>query len=313
MIKVSIIVPVYNEEKRINRCIDSLLAQDYDNIEIIVVNDGSTDNTINVLKQYDDKITVISKKNGGQGSARNLGIKTSNGNYLMFVDGDDYISKTMVRKLVNVVEEEKADIAVCDLYKVLNNENVYFKNFVDLCNDNVKNFMMSHSGPVGRLYKKELFIENKLSFKENCIYEDLGVIPLLGLYADKVVYLPCPLYYYVIRSGSSMVQLKYSKKMEDIFVIMEYLKKEFRKRVGNQYDDVLEYLYIEHLLYSAVLRFAKFKRKDMIDQCVFGVENNFPNFRYNVYMKKKSIKFKIVCFLAYHRLYWLLFKLSRMR
>ena len=313
MKKVSIIVPAYNEEDRIGKCIDSLLKQTYRNVEIIVVDDGSTDNTLSFLKKYEKKIILISKKNGGQGSARNLGIKKSSGDYIMFVDSDDYIAENMTSKLVEKIENENADIAICDIYKIINNQKIYFKNFISFSENNVKNYMMSHPGPVGRLYKRELFVNNHLYFMENCIYEDLSVIPLLGIYAKKITYLSEAMYYYVIRKGSSMVQLNYSNKLECIFDVMNHLKNEFKIRGKGLYNDVLEYLYIEHLLYSASLRFAKFKRYDMVDKCVLEVKMNFPLFMKNEFMKKKSIKFKIVCFVSYHKFHFILYKLSCMR
>ena len=313
MVKVSVIVPAYNEEKRIERCLKSLLNQTYNDYEIIVVNDGSTDDTMKVLSKYKNKITIIDKENGCQGSARNLGIKKAKGKYLTFVDSDDYIAPNMLEELAETAEKKMSDIVACDIFKVIDDKNIYYNNLTNFTNDNVINFMLSHPGPVARLYKKSLFINNNLFFIENAIYEDLGVIPLLGIYVKNVSYVNKPLYYYVIRSGSSMIQEKYSAKLEDIFIICEHLKNEFIKRSGNRYLEVLEYLYIEHLLYSAVLRFAKFHKKDMINKCVDILKTTFPHYKKNRYLKVKSVKFKLVCFFASHKCYKILFKLSNMR
>lgn len=106
--KVSIIIPAYNASKYIKRCIASLLNQTYKNIEIIVVNDGSTDNTLEMAKQFD--ITVLDKENGGVSSARNMGLKIATGDYICFVDADDYVEKNYIESVINVIKENNYDI-----------------------------------------------------------------------------------------------------------------------------------------------------------------------------------------------------------
>ena len=299
MNKISVIVPAYNEEKRIKKCIDSILNQTYKNIEVIVINDGSTDNTLKVLDSISDsRLVVKTIKNSGQGSARNLGIKLSTGSLITFVDSDDYIKNDMIEKLYNSMKENDSDISICNLIKKYSSHEEKFVNFNKLCDDDNVNYMISHSGPVGRLYKKSLFIENNIFFKEKCIYEDLAVIPLLGIYAKKISFIDQELYYYVIRDNSSMNQKKYSKKLEDIFIIMKYLNEQFKLR-SDKYFFVLEYLNIEHLLYSAYLRFLSFDEGQK--NCIYitkYMKKNYPNYRKNIIYKMKSYKFKIFCFFA---------------
>lgn len=302
MVKVSIIVPAYNESLRIKKCIDSLLKQTYKDIEILVIDDGSTDDTVSILKEYNDnRLKVISKTNGGQGSARNLGIKKANGKYLMFVDSDDYVSEKIVEILLENTDKD-TDISICNLYKVFDNTYVKFNNLDYFCNDNVYNFILSHPGPVGRLYKKSLFLDNDIFFVEGLINEDLGTIPLLGIYAKKINVIDDPLYYYVIHENSTTMQTKFSDKLKDIFKIMEHLKIEFLKRSGDKYNDVLEYLYIEHLLYSAPLKFINFGSKGFseIKKIISIIKKDFPQWDKNPFYKKKSIKFKIICHLVYN-------------
>lgn len=302
MVKVSIIVPAYNESLRIRKCIDSLLNQTYKDIEILVIDDGSTDNTVSILNEYnDDRLKVISKTNGGQGSARNLGIKKANGEYLMFVDSDDYVSETIVEKLLKNTDKD-TDITICNLYKVFGSSFVKFNNLDYFSNDNVYNFMLSHPGPVGRLYKKSLFLDNDIFFVEGLINEDLGTIPLLGIYAKKINTIDDSLYYYVIHENSTTMQTKFSDKLKDIFKIMEHLKKEFEKRSDNKYSDVLEYLYTEHLLYSASLKFINFGNQGFseIKKIISIIKKEFPEWYKNPFYKKKSIKFKVICHLVYN-------------
>ena len=205
-------------------------------------------------------------ENSGQAVARNLGIKKSKGNLITFVDSDDYIDSYMLEKLYDNMKATNSDISICNLYKVYEDKTIKFLNYNKYTDDEVVNYMISHSGPVGRLYKKSLFVDNNIYFLENCIYEDLATIPLLGIYAKKISYIDDCLYYYIIRKNSSMNQLKYTEKLEDIFIVMDYLNNEFKNRDG-KYNDVIEYLNIEHLLYSAFLRFLSFDKG--IEKCIY--------------------------------------------
>jgi len=296
---ISVIVPAYNEEKRIKKCVDSILNQTYKNLELIVINDGSTDNTIDILNGINDtRLKIITIKNHGQGYARNLGIKKSKGKLITFVDSDDYISVTMIDKLYSNLIENDSDISICNILKLEGNKKIPFKNINLFFDDNNINYMISHPGPVGRLYKKSLFVDNSIYFLEKCIYEDLGTIPLIGLYAKKISYIDECLYYYLIRPNSSMNQLKYSSKLNDIFKVMEHLNSSFEK-FEFKYYDVIEYLNVEHLLYSAYMRFNGFKEgKDSCKYISEYINQNYPNWRHNRIFKKKSIKFKLFCFFA---------------
>ena len=116
--KISIIVPIYNVEKYLRKCIDSILNQSYDNLQIILVDDGSPDNCPKICDEYlnkDNRIQVIHKSNGGLSSARNAGIKVANGKYIAFIDSDDYIELNMIEKLVNAIEKSNADLCICGI------------------------------------------------------------------------------------------------------------------------------------------------------------------------------------------------------
>ena len=124
-VDISIIVPIYNAEKYINKCVDSLLRQTKKEIEFILINDGSTDNTDSLLREYKDKrIKYFKNKNQGIGKTRNFGIDKAKGKYLMFIDSDDYIEKDACEKLFNKAENSKLDLVVCNFYKVYDNGEV---------------------------------------------------------------------------------------------------------------------------------------------------------------------------------------------
>lgn len=306
--KISVIVPIYNQEKYIEECIQSILNQTYENFELLLIDDGSTDQSFEIMQSYekDARIKIFQKENGGQASARNLGIKKAEGEYITFVDSDDYIEKYMLEDFIHMAKQENADIVIGNIQKVKEDKIYPMMNYEKKCEDPIKNYMTSHMGPTARLYKTALFIENDLYFKENIIYEDLATIPLLGIYAKKVCYKDQIYYNYRIVEGSTMKQMTYHPKLENIFISLQSLEEEFHKRSGKTFEKELEYLYIEHLLYSASMRFLTFDKKIMIDQIVHIMKEKYPNYQKNLYYQKKSFKFKLVCFLVIHKQYRLL-------
>lgn len=302
MPKVSVIVPVYNVENYIDKCLTSLINQTLKDIEIIIINDGSTDNSQIIIDKYAKKykrIKSYTQENKGQAAARNFGLTKSTAEYITFVDSDDYIENTMLEKLYNEIIKNDYDIIVSDIIKETTNGTSLFKNFWVIKDEMNKNFMTSHMGPVARLYKRKLLIDNNFKFLEGVIYEDLASIPILGMYTNKIGYMEEAFYHYLIRDGSSMKQVTYNKKMEDIFIVMNNLS----DKITVEYSDELEYLYIEHLLYGASLRFVQFDKYNMLLRIRNIMHKKYSRYYENVYYKNKSFKFRLICFLAYHGYY----------
>ena len=300
--KVSVIVPVYNVEQYLEKCLDSLVNQTLDDIEIIIINDGSTDNSQKIINKYSKKYKNIKsyiQKNQGQAVARNIGLTHATGKYISYVDSDDYIEINMFKELYDEIEKNNFDIVISNIIKEENGGSYVFKNYWNIKNEPNKNFMTSHMGPVARLYNRELLVKNNFKFMEGVIYEDLGSIPILGMYTKKIKYIDKAYYHYRVRDGSSMKQKKYNEKLESIFKVMDNLS----KNISEEYNEELEYLYIEHLLYSASLRFIEFNKKDKLLKIRKIMKEKYPNYYRNIYYKSKSIKFKIVCFLCYCGLY----------
>jgi len=132
---ISIIVPIYNVEIYLEKCLNSIINQTYKNIEILLINDGSSDNSLRICKKYqkkDKRIVLINKKNGGLSSARNAGIDKASGNYLLFIDSDDYIEIDMIEKLYNNIKSNNADISICNFFITKKNK--------DRKNKSCKNF-----------------------------------------------------------------------------------------------------------------------------------------------------------------------------
>jgi len=312
MKKVSIVVTVYNTSKYLRKCLDSLVNQTYKDFEIIIINDGSTDNSLDIIMDYKNKyefITVYTTKNGGRAKARNYGISKVNTEFFMFVDSDDYIDLSMLSSMMKLVSS-KTDIVVCDGMRVtsfVEKETISF--FSTYVKEKNKCLMVSHPGPCGKIYRTKLFKDNKLSFPCDVkLYEDLALIPRLGLYTNNIEYIQKPFYKYVINEGSAMQQTSLNSNFHDIFKVLEILY----NNLGD-YPMELEYLYIEHMLRSASLRYISFKGTNKYLNLISNImHEKFPNYRKNIYYKKKSYKFKIVCFLAYYRLFFLLRFLNKL-
>ncbi len=232
---ISIIIPVYNTEKYLRRCIDSILNQTYKFIQLILIDDGSSDECGKICDEYqikDKRIKVIHQENYGQAAARNRGLDAADGDFIAFVDSDDYIEADMMEYLLNNLIEYKADIAVCGIRKVNLNGNTagYFnENLKDffvfdtylamekLIDNNIMNFSVWD-----KLYKSKLFED--LWFKEGIIFEDMQLIYQLLDKAEKIVYSAAPKYNYVLSDNSSLRQDFNLNKMNAVYVYEEIIQ-----------------------------------------------------------------------------------------
>ena len=210
---ISVIVAIYNVEDYLPKCIDSIINQSFENLEIILVNDGSTDSSGLICEKYselDDRIVVIHKENGGLSSARNVGLNIASGNLVAFVDSDDYIDYQMYEKLYNNMNNYNSDIAICDYYYVKNKKiNKHYFNgkstsfysegkekFINL--QNQYDCLTVYSW--NKLYKKYIF--DNIRFPNGRIFEDSFIICDILNKANRVSYIIEPLYFYVYRTNS---------------------------------------------------------------------------------------------------------------
>lgn len=224
---ISVIVPVYNMEKYLEKCVRSILDQDYKDIELILVDDGSKDSSPAMCDEFakqDERIKVIHKQNGGQGSARNMGLDIAKGEYISFIDSDDWVEPDMYTNLIAVAQENNADLAICEV--ALNEEDgsVLKKKRVNGTLVMTKDEAFSHrfdgseivtDSPCNKLYKKELF--EKLRYPENRLLEDSALMYLILDRVEKVV--SSEKVGYNIRCDSSSVsRRKYNKKRCDTII-----------------------------------------------------------------------------------------------
>lgn len=298
--KVSVIVPVYNVEKYIKKCLDSLVNQTLDGVEIIVVNDGSPDNSQKIIDEYTKKYKNVKsyiKENGGLSDARNYGIKKATGEYISFVDSDDYIRNDMLEIMYNYAIKEDLDVVVCDSINVYDNgSEILIKSNNNYSDNDVRNYIISPPMACTRLFKKTIF--DKIQFKKNIYYEDLEMTPKVVNITDKIGFVSEGLYYYVQRDGSIMKQNVFNKKLLNIFDVL----KSNKDLLEDKFPEEIEYMYITHLLRTASLRFLNYDNgKEYIYKIHNIMKEYFPKWKNNVYYKKSSFKLKLICILAYNK------------
>lgn len=250
MKKISVIVPVYNVEKYIEKCIRSIMKQTLEEIEIIVVNDGSPDGSldvINKLMKEDQRIQVITKKNGGLSSARNTGIKIATGKYIQHIDGDDWVEKDFLKNMYEVAEKENLDIVVSDYYedyfdgkkKIQEGKKKSEKIIFD-SKEYLKDFFYNGDAPVmwNKLFKTSLYKENNISHPENIsIGEDLSTTPRLIYFSKKIGYLKKAFYHY-IQNPKSITNTTTGINKCQVFQCFDLLD-DFFKEKNEKFEDLL--------------------------------------------------------------------------
>ncbi len=207
---ISIIIPVYNVEKYLRRCLDSCVNQTYKNIEIIVVNDFSPDKSDEIMREYESKYPdlircIYLKKNIKQGGARNLGIKLSKGKYLLFVDSDDWIEKSMCEILMRSVLMNNPDMVIFDYCDIRNDvSNIRKSTKLKSSQQNIDfNDLTTKTAVCIRLIRKDIIINNNLFFPENMSYEDVAIVPIWTAYSKVINYECFALYNYWRHSSST--------------------------------------------------------------------------------------------------------------
>ena len=310
MTKISVIVPVYGVENYIKKCIESLVNQTFKDFEILVVNDGTKDRSIDIIKGNfkDKRIKILNKENGGLSDARNFALPHATGEYLLYVDSDDYVHPEMLEKMYKKALLDHSDIVFCRSNQVENDIVTPMAGpfYEDL--DDKRRYILNRPSAWSKLVKKEIMMHPELAFMKGKLYEDLATMPALALYANKISFIDDYLYYYLIRDGSIMNQKKYKKNMEDIFDSLENLYGLFKlKGKEKEYQEELESLYISHLLHNMALNFLPYEEgKLSIKRSVKIIKERFPKWYKNKYFKRRDIKYKIVCFLVYFRMFFLL-------
>lgn len=295
---ISIIVPIYNAEKYIAKCVDSLVNQTKKELEFILINDGSTDNTEEIIKTYKDKrIKYYKNKNQGIGKTRNFGISKSTGKYIMFLDSDDYLSKNACQKMYEKILESNSDLVICDFYKVYDSgktEEVKLPNFSETSLKGKPSIINEiNLAPWNKIYKRELIIKNKIKFIENLKYEDAPFVIEALSKAKKISKLNESLNYYVIH-GNSETTVR-DERCFDILKIVDIIRRNTKdKKYLKEEVDKLTVKIITN--YTVQQRNQKKKEVGMkfIDEAFIYLKREVPDYRNNKYYTGRSFIKKIV-------------------
>ena len=233
---VSIIVPVYNVEEYIYECVNSIIRQSFKDIEILIINDGTKDRSIEIIQKIlDPRIKIINRINGGLSAARNTGIMNSNGKYLMFVDSDDYlIDNDVIFNMYNIAEKYNSDIVVGNAIKVYEDNSIekfyrkpeIFKEMSMDSYDFLKTFIENDSMQIPvwmNLYRRDKLVDNLLFFEEGILHEDELFTPQVFLYSNIISIYPNEFYAYRQRKGSIMFSNNTDKRILDMFYILSKL------------------------------------------------------------------------------------------
>jgi len=301
MVKVSVIVPVYNMERYLNLCLSSLVHQTFNDYEVIIINDGSTDTSLDIIKNYQKEypnlIRFFSFENQGISKSRNYGIKVSRGKYIAFIDSDDYVDITFLEDMYNKIKKTDADICVCDYYTI-NEKNEVVENKLDSFGEDsiLKNPQLLwkiNSAPWNKLFKKNLFKNFKY---DNIKYEDLLLISKLLCESNKIVKLDKCLNYYRIRENSETTVL--DRRVFDILKILDDLNNYFKKKdLFDKYYNEIEYFNIYRVtMYIIQQKYQKDKdvKNKFIEDSYSYLDINFINWRKNIYYKKRNVLKRLV-------------------
>ncbi len=214
--KVSIIVPVYNTAKYLSKCLDSIIDQTYQNLEIIAINDGSTDNSETILKEYakkESRLKIITQKNQGLSNARNAGLKRASGDFITFVDSDDIIEPEMIEKMLGALKKSHADVAVCSFKELFPDKTIKHFN-----NNHYPQKVFSTESALKAMLKEEGFMVSAtmklfprhffdhIKFPIGKLHEDVGTTYKLIQKAEKIIFLPDEFYLYIHHQNSIINQ-----------------------------------------------------------------------------------------------------------
>lgn len=316
MPKVSVIVPVYNVERYVRKCIKSLVRQTLKEIEIIIVDDGSEDESANIIKEYMKEypqIKYYKKTNGGLSDARNYGLQYATGKYIAFLDADDYVEYNTYFEMYSQAMKSRADMVECDFYWTYEKKEKqdvgerYYK----------KEEIMEKARVVAwnKLYKKELLENAKVLFPKGLQYEDIEFFYKLIPYIHKVSFVKKPLIHYVQRKES--IINSQNEKVRDIFKVFDNIVRYYKeKKIYDDYKEAIEYSCARILLCSSLKRCVKISNVDirnkMLNKTWVFLNSKFPNWKENnilnnhLNLKKiyllsvNRVTFKIYCKIFRH-------------
>lgn len=308
MKKISVIVPIYNIEQYLEKCLYSILDQTFESYEVILVEDGSTDNSKEIAERFvelhSDKFKLVCQENRGLSGARNTGMLYATGEYVCFIDSDDTVAPTYLEVLYQQAKYTGAELVVCAFHSVDENGNSIKTYREDLVSGQVYNLhdekkvFLIQNAAWNKLYKREVIVDNNLQFTEGAWYEDLRFTKKYLLLAQRIVYCDQVLYNYLQRAGSIMSNMG-SKRNAEILDALEEVAFFYKENgVYEEFKSEIELIAIEHVYISALVRLIRAGEKKQIQVIRKEFEKKYPNYKKNKYLKKLERNRLII--------YWLL-------
>lgn len=245
---ISIIVPIYNVEKYLSKCLDSIRNQTFTDFEVLMINDGSTDNSAKIAQSFltDSRFHLISKPNGGQGQARNVGIDNASGDFICFIDSDDFIDLDYLKVLIGLLTENNADIAQCGVNRVWENGRVLPYSYTGLTSavyTDMKKYLRDSSFVMcNKLFRRNLF--NNLRYPEGIKFEDFALAPQVYERANVIVSTDKCLYNYFWRNNSTTTAVRIQPDILKAYKVLE------ESDFGKRHSDIMQSYFIRQVMCS---------------------------------------------------------------
>lgn len=304
-ISLSVIVPVYNVEKYLHRCLESLVNQTLDSIEILVVNDGSTDNSQiiidNFVAKYPAKIQGFVKPNGGLSDARNFGIPMAQGDYIGFIDSDDFVEPNLYKDMIDKAISTQADVVICDFFYEWEDspKRIISKGLKHVQGlNNQKRAFLSPLFAWNKIYKRTLFESLDVKYPFGLWYEDIPVTLPIFAKASSIEYVEKTLIHYMQRTTSIMGS-KNSDRFKEIFEILRRTYEYFDEhQLIESFHKELEYVFIEQLMLYGSFRFIRSTQSSvLLDMANQMIMTYFPKWKNNPYIRLLNIKYQIYLYM----------------
>lgn len=318
--KISIIVPIYNAEKWLEKCVNSIIEQSYSDVEILLINDGSTDKSLEICKKFeniDNRIKVIDKKNEGVSKTRNLGIEKATGQYIKFVDSDDWLEKNTCEELIKIIKEEKTDLVICGLNIYKNNKLLrtpHLEKRIIEIKKNIKEFEYIYkvfASPCNKLYRKDKITENfrlNLDIGEDLLFniKYLENIEKISV-TDKCLYNVC-------LDNENSLNRKFRKDKLDVNLDLTDIEVQFCKKTYNNIKES-NFLYNKYLLllHAHLVQIGRIYNKNEIKNEIkkYSNENRVKNAC--KYAKMDRIDYKIFKNLVENKNYTLIYYFIKLK
>lgn len=301
---VSVIIPVYKVENYLKRCVDSILEQSYENLEIILVDDGSPDRCGEICDEYikkDSRIKVVHKQNGGLSSARNAGIKVATGNFISFIDSDDWVDKDFIKNLRSALIQENSDMSACLFCRIKGTEGQRseFDKKIEVITDKKYYNVLSENSFAGyatnKLFKRDIIINNQLFFDEKIFNgEDFPFTLEYTKYANKISFLKQDLYFYFFRDTSIMQTITLSQR----FLSILYAREKALNFLSENAPECYDICKASYLSILSKVKYMSMANKDKYIDIYNDVNKKIKNNKKGIFkLKNVRLKEKIKLFI----------------